>query len=886
MSRRTLYRVMLVEDNPADARLVREALAEHSAFNFQIAHFLRIEPALKFLERDTVDVALLDYHLPDVDDLDGLTRIVAAAPNLPVVMLTGLDDEAVGLRMVHHGAQDYLVKGTVDGAMLVRTIRHAIERKGMSDRVRESEERFTLAAAGSGDGIWDWQITRDHLVLSPRAKVILDLPEDLPDENMEAFSRRIHLDDIGRFRDALAAHLKGATADFREQVRIMGPTDQPRWVLVRGLAVTDAKGQARRMAGSITDLANLDAYYDAATGLPNRALLIDRLRGILNRRLTHDYHSALLLISFSRYPLISETLGQAAADALMAGAARVIEGSARLGDMVGRASTREIAVVLDGIADADEATVIAGRVCRALLAPIAIEGRDFVPTMRMGVVVTTAANTDPEAVMRDAAAALMAEPAGSELPFCVFNRELRQRASERLRIETALQHAIERNALHLVYQPIVALDGGALQGFEALLRWHDAEIGQVMPAQFVPMAEEMGLIQEIGTWVLRTACKQIVKWRDGGLIVDRVKFSVSVNLSGRQLDGANSADRILAIIAETGVPPSNLTLELTETALSSNPDRARDALMAIKLRGVSLAMDDFGTGYSSLSYLGRFPFDKLKIDRTFVNAIAGGVASPLLKGMIGLTRELGLQAVAEGVETAEQRDVLAALGCQSGQGWLFGKPVDADGAEALLRSAARTWPSVDVAAKIDEAVAVESIAGVKRRLAAIVAVDVVGYSRMMARDEAGTVLAMADVRSVVDPMIVAYRGRIVGTAGDSYMLEFTSVVDAVSCAVAMQRAMSARNVEQPEDRRMEFRIGINLGDVIVQGADILGDGVNIAARLEALAMPGGVCVSGKVYDDVAHKLDLRFEDMGPQHVKNIDRPIRAFRAEAMSLVET
>ena len=218
--------------------------------------------------------------------------------------------------------------------------------------------------------------------------------------------------------------------------------------------------------------------------------------------------------------------------------------------MVARVSTREIAVVLDGIADVDEATDIAGRVCRALLTPMTIEGHAIVPTMRIGIVVTTAAYTDPETVMRDAAAAL-AEPAGADLPFRMFNPEMRQRASERLRIETALWHAIERDALRIAYQPIVALDGGALRGFEALLRWHDAELGDVSPALFLPMAEDIGLIQEIGSWVLRTACRQIAKWREAGLIADRVKFSVSVNLSGRQLDGANSAGRILAVMADS-----------------------------------------------------------------------------------------------------------------------------------------------------------------------------------------------------------------------------------------------------------------------------------------------------------------------------------------------
>ena len=534
----------------------------------------------------------------------------------------------------------------------------------------------------------------------------------------------------------------------------------------------------------------------------------------------------MLLISLSCYSLVSETLGHAATDTLMAVAARVIEGAARQGDMLARTSTRGIAVVLDGVADADEATDIAGRVCRALLAPITIDGHQIIPTIRMGVVVTTA-YTDPEIVMRDAAAAL-AEPAGRNLPFRMFNPEIRQRASERLRIETALWHAIGLDAFKLVYQPIVALKGGELQGFEALLRWHDAELGEVSPSLFVPMAEQIGLIQEIGTWALRTACLQTVKWREAGLIPDQAKFSVSVNLSGRQLDHPNSVDRILAVLAETGVRPSNLTLELTETALSANPDRARDALMALKLHGISLAMDDFGTGYSSLSYLGRFPFDKLKIDRSFTSTIAAGVASPLLKGMIGLTREIGLHTVAEGVETEEQRDVLLALGCQDAQGWLFGRPLDADSAEVLLQSAARAWAAVGMAAKIGEPPA-DDLKGVRRRLAAIVAADIVGYSRMMAQDEVGTVHALNDVRGVVDPLIAAFRGRIVSTAGDSYMLEFASVVDAVSFAMAMQRAMAVRNADQPEDRRIEFRVGINLGDIIVRGSDILGDGVNIAA---------------------------------------------------------
>jgi diguanylate cyclase (GGDEF)-like protein len=880
---RTLYRVMLVEDNEADARLVREAFAEHPFFSFQVAHFQQVNDALLFLERDMVDVAVLDCQAPASAGLEALARITAAAPHLPIVMLTEVEDDATGLQMMQLGAQDYLVKGTADAAMLVRTIRQAIERKGMSDRVRDSEERFTLAAAGSGDGIWDWQIPSDRLFLSPRAKLILGLPEDMPDESMETFSRRIHLDDLGRFRDALTAHLKGEATDFRQQTRIMDSNDRACWLLMRGLAVREGAGDARRMAGSITDLSNLDAYYDTATGLPNRTLLMDRLGTLLKRRAGHPGKvSAFFLITLTNYSMICEASGQAAGDAMVAETARVIEGVTRSSDLVGRVGARELGVVFDRVADSDEALLLAGRVAHSLLGPIAVQGQDTIQSTRMSVVVTVPVHTDPEAVMRDAVAAMQQEPADPTALFSVFNPEMRQRAHHRLRLEIRLRQALKENAFQLVYQPIVALDGGELRGFETLLRWHDAELGQVPPTLFIPVAEDIGMINEIGSWVLRTTCDQIVRWRMAGLIAGRARFSVSVNVSGRQLDDTSSIDHIMSLIAESGVPPANLTLELTESALFANPDRAREALMAIKLYGISLAMDDFGTGYSSLSYLGRFPFDKLKIDRSFINTIAAGTASPLLKGILSLTQDLGLHVVAEGVETEEQRDVLARLGCQDAQGWLFGRPLLPAAAEELLRISAGRLPSIESrpTPSATEGVAID---GVQRRLAVIVAADVVGFGRMKAHDEAGAMHALKDIRALVDPMIVAYRGRIIGIADESYMLEFEKVIDAVSWAIAVQRAVATRNAEQPEERRMEFRIGVNLGGIVVRGYDVSGDGFNIVAGLEALALPGGVCVSGNIYDEVGPKLGLQFEDLGPQQVKNTAEPIRAYRAQMTAL---
>ncbi|HEY9282437.1 MAG TPA: bifunctional diguanylate cyclase/phosphodiesterase [Pyrinomonadaceae bacterium] len=440
------------------------------------------------------------------------------------------------------------------------------------------------------------------------------------------------------------------------------------------------------------------AYHDALTGLPNRLLLADHLRLAIGRAKRHPDHSfALIFLDLDRFKYINDSLGHAAGDQLLITIARRLENSLRPTDTVARLGGDEFAILLDGLEDDGDAVHVAERVQQELTSPFHLSGHEVFTTASIGITLSRTGYEHPENVLRDADTAMYRAKENGKARYELFDSVMHARAVERLKLENDLRRAVERGEFEVYYQPIVSLDSERIAGFEALVRWDHPERGFVLPAEFIPVAEETGLIVEIGQWVLRESCRQMREWQRRSF--DNRLLTLSVNLSGKQFLQPNLIGCVKQILHETDLDPRCLKLEITESIMMENAEAASAMLVQLRGLGVKLSIDDFGTGYSSLSYLHRFPVNTLKIDRSFVMRMGdAGENSEIVRTILTLASNLGMDVVAEGVETEGQLAQLKAMRCPYGQGYLFSKPVDAAGAGGLVaaagtRAASRIGPS-------------------------------------------------------------------------------------------------------------------------------------------------------------------------------------------------
>jgi diguanylate cyclase (GGDEF)-like protein len=419
--------------------------------------------------------------------------------------------------------------------------------------------------------------------------------------------------------------------------------------------------------------------HDPLTGLPNRTLVLDRIAHALARADRGEASVAVLFLDVDNFKVVNDSLGHRAGDNLLRQLAQRLSDAVRPSDTVGRFGGDEFVVLCEDVVDEPMALRIAGRLARVFEAPFALEGDDVhLASASIGVVLRDGAQDDPEELLRDADAAMYRAKERGRSRVELFDSGMRARAIGRLQTEGDLRRALDRNELCVVYQPIVGLDDGTICGFEALVRWQHPERGLLTPAQFIPVAEESGMIVGLGRVVLEEACGQAAEW-------DSVP--VHVNLSARQLADPNLIDSVAHVVRTTGVKPSNLVLELTESSLLERAHSPAETLARLKGLGISLILDDFGTGYSSLSYLQHFPLSGLKIDRSFVAGLAtGNGGGAIVDAILRMGRALHLEVVAEGLETDEQLDTLRRLGCRLGQGYLFSRPVDVATASKLLRA--------------------------------------------------------------------------------------------------------------------------------------------------------------------------------------------------------
>jgi diguanylate cyclase (GGDEF)-like protein/PAS domain S-box-containing protein len=438
--------------------------------------------------------------------------------------------------------------------------------------------------------------------------------------------------------------------------------------------ITDRKAAEERLLH--------DAFHDALTGLPNRALMIDHLKlAIARNKRKSDLTFAVLFLDLDRFKVVNDSLGHMIGDQLLIGIARRLEGCVRPGDTVARVGGDEFTILLEDLTDVREAVSVAERIQEDLKLPFNLTGRDVFTTVSVGIAPGSVAYNHPDEILRDADTAMYRSKSLGKARHEMFDEEMQARTVNLLQMENDLRRAFERNEFFVNYQPIIALDDFRLCGFEALVRWQHPDRGLISPVEFIPIAEEGGQILQIGEWVLREACYQLQKWQEK-YPSDKPLY-MTVNLSAKQFAQADLVDRVRDILTETKIDPAFLKLEITESVVMDDFETAAAMLSQLRALGVRLSIDDFGTGYSSLTYLHRFPIDTLKIDRSFITRLDKENVE-IVRTILMLAENLGMDAVAEGVETQEQMALLRNLSCQSGQGYFFSKPVNITDAEAII----------------------------------------------------------------------------------------------------------------------------------------------------------------------------------------------------------
>jgi len=566
-------------------------------------------------------------------------------------------------------------------------------REQVEAALRESEERYALAMRGANDGLWDWDMRTNEVYFSSRWKSMLGYgDEDISTRLSEWFSR-VHPEDIERLKLDISAHIKGLTPHFVNEHRMMHKDGAYRWMLSRGIAIRGTDDSPYRIAGSLTDTTDRkfaeekllqNAFYDGLTQLANRALFMENLRFAVERaKRRPEYHFAVLFLDLDRFKNVNDSLGHMTGDKLLIEIARRIENRRRATDTVARLGGDEFVILLDDVGEISSVTRIADELLESLSDPYTLNEREIQITTSIGIVLSASGYERPEDVLRDADIAMYSAKASGKARYEIFDPVMRKRILERLELETELRRALANNELQVYYQPIVSLVSQSLIGFEALARWQHPKLGFLTPIHFIPLAEDTGLIIPLDRFILREACRQMAEWHKQ-LVFDP-PLTISVNLSGKQIVQPDLIETIQQILTDTGLEPQCLKLELTENVIMQDSQLTIEVFNKIKGLGVQVQIDDFGVGYSSLNYLSQFPINALKIDQSFVShMLDDNNQMEIVQAIVTLTHRLGVDVVAEGLETTGQLDKLKSMGCEFGQGYLVSVPLDRHASQKIL----------------------------------------------------------------------------------------------------------------------------------------------------------------------------------------------------------
>ena len=566
------------------------------------------------------------------------------------------------------------------------------ERVHTEGMLKRSEERLALAAEGANDGLWEWDLRTQEFYYSGRWRAMVGIEPPFDVGRPEDWLGRVHPDDLAALKEALDAHLAGATERLEHEHRLRHEDGSYGWFLCRGVAVRGSGGRAIRLAGSLTDRTEqaktqeqlrIAAFVDPLTGLCNRTVFVEGLGKRLEefKRRPHSGRFAVLYLDLDRFKIVNDSLGHLVGDELLVAVSRRLESCLRQGDALARLGGDEFAILLNGLSSEQQANAIAFRIQAALNAPFSIGGREVFTSASIGIACAAAQYTGPDELMRDADTAMYHAKSHGKARHELFDADMHARTRDRLGLENDLRRAAANRDFQVCYQPIVSLSSGMCVGFESLVRWtRNGEV--ISPAIFIPIAEELGLIEPIGTFVLQEACRTFAGWQRR--YPDSTLDCITVNASSRQLMQQNFLFTVEQAVHSAGLKPANLRIEITETALMESPGEAAEVLRELRNFGAKIYLDDFGTGYSSLSHLHKLPVDALKIDRSFVRSLLNPDRPAIVESILALARTLNTSVVAEGIETEVEASELERLGCTHAQGYLFAKPLSKRDAEKVI----------------------------------------------------------------------------------------------------------------------------------------------------------------------------------------------------------
>jgi diguanylate cyclase (GGDEF)-like protein/PAS domain S-box-containing protein len=588
-----------------------------------------------------------------------------------------------------------LLGGLVLIVMLIgfTVMQHAFA-AGITQGIVSDVERRALALTGAGDMIWDWDVSSDKVFTSPETEAMLGLKRGALEGPAARWLDILHPLDRDRFRAALDSVLEQRRGRVVQDFRLRTPDGHYLWFALRARPVVGSDGEVVRLVGTLTDVTEFktaeerllhDAVHDNLTGLPNRELFLDRLEAALGfAKADPTIRPAVMVVDLDRFKQVNDSVGMAIADSILLTLARRLGRLIKPQDTLARLSGDQFGLLLLSERDSSRVIAHAETIRRTLRAPITFNDREIVLTGSIGLTLGDGDAQRADERLKDAELAMYhAKRIGGDR-IDVFKPAMRSRKVDRLSLESDLRRAIEREEITILYQPIVRLDDRVVAGFEALARWNHPRLGRMAPGEFITIAEETGLIVQLGLFVLERTARQLSIWQRA--MRQRDPIFASVNVSSRQLLRHDLIQDLRTVLARAPLARGSLKLELTESVVMDNPEHAAQMLHRIRELGAGLALDDFGTGYSSLAYLQRFPFDTIKIDQSFVRTTAKGTRPVILRSIISLAHDLGMDVVAEGAESDSDAVELFQLGCEYAQGFVFGEPMPPEHARDLLQS--------------------------------------------------------------------------------------------------------------------------------------------------------------------------------------------------------